>query len=127
MTSESSSSLKRPSSEMEPPVHEPSAKRTTDTTLETVANRLNDDTHLDMDKAVLRAMAGDTSSLLLLNTIVTVSNGLLDPKYMNILAARALLNDHPELEEKLSTALKTSSKSFAEIRNLSAPSAFDAH
>jgi hypothetical protein len=55
----------------------------------------------------------------LLSSIVSNSEGRLDPKYENIKAAQELLQYHPELKEGLKSAWMRGK--FERIRNLSAP------
>jgi hypothetical protein len=113
------SSVKRSSSEMEPPIHEPSTKRTQVMTLEVVQDDFDDATHARMDKAVLEVTQEEepVPPVLLLATIVSTCNNQLDPKYRENPAAKALLNEHPALVDKLSEAW--TARRFRQIRILS--------
>jgi hypothetical protein len=73
-----------------------------------------------LDEEVLADMGSDPNEQrlsLLLRCIVGSSNGILDLKYEQKAAAVALLEDHPELRDKLMRAWEA--RSFKEIRNLS--------
>jgi hypothetical protein len=96
--------------------------------LDLVTNDLDDATHVQLDNQVL-AIADDEPSIpsraaSLLATIVWTSKGLLDPNYENTPGARALVNECPDLVDKLRDAWAR--KSFKEIRNLSTFSVFAA-
>jgi hypothetical protein len=118
---ESSDSLKRSSSEVEPSIHEPSAKRAQVVTLQVVPDDLSDATHAIMDEAVLDVVEEQPVNLgratFLLATIVSSSQGRLDAKYRETPAAKALLQEHPALMEKLTEAWAAGT--FRQIRNLS--------
>jgi hypothetical protein len=90
--------------------------------LETARDDLEDDTHKSQDNEVLKIVRIEPSDLslatLLLATIVSVSNGLLDPKYHEIPDALALIKAHPQLMQELKAAW--AAQSFRKIRNLSA-------
>ena len=107
---------------------EPSATRRK-MTLEVVPNFLTDATHALMDAEVVRATPdspwGSMLAAWLLVTIVSTSEGLLNPKYGQPQNASALLNDQPELVEKL--RLAWNDKTFKEIRNLSEISVFQCY
>jgi len=103
----------------------PATRHRTSMPLEAVTNDLDDDTHARLDEAVTACGVSryDPSnppfaSLFLLSTIVSTSEGLLDPKYKETLNAMNLLAEHPDLMEKLSHAWKLGR--FKDIRNLSA-------
>jgi len=99
----------------------PATKRILTAPLEHVEDDIDDQDHARMDKQVLENADEEPVNLsratFLLATIVSTSDGRLDPKYKETPAARALLKQHPELEEKLKEAWKE--RSFKEIRNLS--------
>jgi hypothetical protein len=59
-----------------------------------------------------------SAAAIVLATIVSTSKPLLDPKYGEIQNAKALLEEHPNLAEKLRVAWKDGT--FEGIRNLSA-------
>jgi len=93
--------------------------------LETVANYIDDATHADLDRQVLKTARSDPSlhedlaAFLLMMILVTTRE--LDPKYMQSpLDAVALLKEHPQLTTKLHDSWTI--KSFKGIRNLSAVS-----
>jgi hypothetical protein len=89
--------------------------------LEFVPNNIDDATHACWNKTVLELANEEPSSpscaAYLLATIVSVSEGLLDPKYSQNPAALRLLKAHPDLTDKLREAW--AAKSFREIWNLS--------
>jgi len=101
----------------------PATKRILTAPLEHVEDDIDDQDHARMDKQVLENADEEPVNLsratFLLATIVSTSDGRLDPKYERNPAARALLKQHPELEEKLKEAWKE--RSFKEIPNLSTP------
>ena len=102
---------------MDSPIDAPSAKRT-QTTLETVPDDLNDATHARMDDAVFKFFEDEPyTATTLLATIVSTSEGNLDPKYKELPNAKALLQKHPSLTDKLKVAWNDGT--FREIRNLS--------
>ena len=104
---------------------EPSATRRK-MILDVAVNVLPDATHALMDAEVIEVtQESPGSSVLLLATIVSTSEGLLNPKYGQPQNARALLNDQPELVEKL--RLAWNDKTFKEIRNLSEISVFQCY
>lgn len=119
-------SLKRSSWEMEPPIQEPSVKRTPELTLESVPNELDDKTHSRLDDEVLKYLYpgqlefNHPLATCLLAMIVSTSEGRLDPRYKEIPNSSALIEGHPGLMDKLRVALEA--EQFREIRNLSAPS-----
>jgi len=93
--------------------------------LESVANILDGNTHVRLDgvvldtcNAVIEPSALGALAFLLLATIVSNSEGTLDPKYGNTTNAKTLLREEEELLEKLNDAW--TQKKFEEIRNLSA-------
>lgn len=117
----------------QPSVNKPAAtRRKLQMDLGAVANTLSDDAHGRMDREVFGTAslaktplekAGDDPDFLsaaafVLATIVSTSKPLLDPKYGEIQNAKALLEEHPNLAEKLRMAWKDGS--FKGIRNLSA-------
>jgi hypothetical protein len=117
---ESSVGLKRSSSEMEPPIHEPPTKRTQVMTLEVVQDDFDDATHASMDDAVLNVVEEPVNlsrATFLLATIVWSSHGRLDAKYTEPPAAMVLLQEHPALRKKLTEAW--AARTFRQIRNLS--------
>jgi hypothetical protein len=74
-----------------------------------------------LDRAVLD-VADDEPTIpsraaFLLATIVSTSEGQLDPQYKETPNAKALLEKHPELMDKLKKSW--AERSFREIRNLS--------
>ena len=71
-----------------------------------------------MDKAVVKAIKKPPQDSVLLLTIVAYSDGLLDPKYENIMNATALIEENTQLEKMLMDAWKK--KKFRDIRNLGA-------
>src|SRR5277367_6836961 len=76
--------LKRSWPEMDSPIDAPSAKRT-QTTLETVPDDLNDAAHARMDDAVFKFFEDEPyTATTLLATIVSTSEGNLDPKYKEL-------------------------------------------
>jgi hypothetical protein len=85
-------------------------------------NELDDETHARLDKEVLETADYEPSNLLpasfLLATIVSNSIGRLDPKYKENPNAKALIQQHPELMDKLMKAWRE--RTFRDIRNLSA-------
>jgi hypothetical protein len=125
MNQSSGRPLKRTSSQTELSVDEPSATRRK-MTLEVVPNLLTDATHARLDGEVIRVTEDppwcSILPIMLLATIVSTSEGLLNPKYGNNPNASALLHDQPDLVEKLRLAWKD--KSFKEIRNLGEISVF---
>jgi hypothetical protein len=119
MSQPPSSDLKRSSDE--PPMGEPSPKRTLETTLESVPNDLDDVTHARLDeevrnRAIYEPSKGPEAQLLLMHSIISFSEGLLDPKHKDVIEALRLFKKHPELRDKLHEAW--TAKSFKEIRNL---------
>jgi hypothetical protein len=125
MNQSSGSHLKRSSSQTEHLVDEPSATRRK-MILDVAVNVLPDATHALMDAEVIEVtQESPGSSVLLLATIVSTSEGLLNPKYGQPQNARVLLNDQPELVEKL--RLAWNDKTFKEIRNLSEISVFQCY
>ena len=97
--------------------------------LEVVPDDLDDATHARMDQAVLEVADDDPVILsrareaaFLLATIVSTSEGRLDPKYAQNPAAKALLQEHPALMEKLTEAW--TARTFRQIRSLSAKHQF---
>jgi hypothetical protein len=86
----------------------------------------DDAAHARLDEAVLKICPFEPSIIelgtFLLATIVSTSEGQLDPQYEKIPNARALLEEHPELMDKLKEAWVKGT--FREIRNLSAISTF---
>lgn len=89
--------------------------------LEFVNDDLGDATHTERDKMVLQTADYDPFSLplatLLLAMIVSTSKETLDLKYKDIPNAKALLQEHPALIERLRRAWRD--RSFKEIRSLS--------
>jgi hypothetical protein len=128
MNQPSGSHLKRSSSQTEHPVDEPSATRRK-MILEVAVNALPDATHARMDEEVIRHTHdlpwGSALAMMLLATIVSTSKGLLHPKYGENQNANALVDDQPELVEKL--RLAWNDKTFKEIRNLSEISVFQCY
>lgn len=113
------SSFKRSGSE--PPMDEPPVTHILETTLESVTNDVDDDTHARWDNEVLENIKSSTINpdmyAYLLALIVDTSRGLLDPRYLRTLEAMELLEMYPELGDELTVAF--TAKSFKEIRNLS--------
>jgi hypothetical protein len=102
--------------------HSPPPKRAPETTLERVADDLDDATHARMDQEVLNrpiAEAYPSQPVLLLVAIVSTSGGKLDSAYADNDKAFALLKKHPRLNDELLNALKQEPKTFRDIRNLS--------
>jgi hypothetical protein len=98
---------------------EPLAKRSLETTLESVPNDLDDEVHARLDKESLKFTGGQhCKPLFLLPTIVFTSKKLLNPDYMDLGKAEVLLEQHPQLNDMLKEAWHR--KSFKDIRNLSA-------
>ena len=103
----------------------PAIKRALET-LEREPDGLDDATHARLDKAVLDT-TGDYPFFplypfflhSLLATIVSTSEGMLDPKYEKTPEAKALLREHPQLEAELKKAWEQEPKSFKDVRNLS--------
>lgn len=100
---------------------EPYVERSPVANLESVPDDLDDTTHARLDEAVFR-VADDEPSIpslaaFLLATIVSTSEGKLDPQYEKTPKAKVLIDEHPELMDKLKEAWLA--KSFKEIRNLS--------
>jgi hypothetical protein len=95
----------------------PVTKRIREASLESVPSDID-----PMDAAVLGAAPDEPSTLqsaiYLLLTIVAEANGMLNPKYRDITAAKALLEEHPDLVLQLQAAWKA--KTFKEIRALGA-------
>ena len=110
-------SLKRPSSEIEPPMDGSPTKH-----IKTPHKDLSDDVaHKRMDNLVLTSLTDnfDPSSgrfgwATLLSVIVKHSEGRLDPKYVEFWNGQQLLDKHPELIKKLGEAWTT--RKFREIR-----------
>jgi hypothetical protein len=87
--------------------------------LEVVSDDLDDAIHVELDQAVLQTLEDVTyNPLFVLTTIVSNSAGRLDPKYLVVQDAKALLQEHPDLATMLARAWE--GKEFKEIRNLSA-------
>ena len=82
--------------------------------------QVDDATHSRMDDEILQGFpAPPTTAAIaatLLSTIVSFSDGRLEPKYKDIREAKALLAKHPALKELLQEAW--TSKTFRVIRNL---------
>lgn len=101
--------------------HKPAAECTIETPLESVPDDLDDDTHKALDQEVLDEAFDEpltvNDAVVLLGGIVYFSWGRLNPNYENTLQAKALLQECPELVDKLRVAW--TSRSFKEIRNLS--------
>jgi hypothetical protein len=87
-----------------------------------VPNDMDDRTHARLDKLVLKTAneepSGRSLAAFLLGTIVSTSEGRLDPKYEKNPQQTALLEEHPALMKTLQRAWSASS--FKEIRNLRA-------
>jgi hypothetical protein len=121
MSQSSPGDLKRSSDE--PPMGEPSSKRILETTLESIPNDLADATHARLDEEVrnrvqvLHEEPEVPNAIILLDCIISCSDGLLDQKYTNGVEMQRLYKNHPELQDKLKEAWSTN-KSFKEIRNL---------
>jgi hypothetical protein len=116
-------SLKRSRSAIEPSEERYTRRRKPNMPLlETVPDDLDEGQHASFDEAVCKLYDDQPSSLnrttYLLATIVSTSNGLLDPKYGDISNARVLLEKHSELMDQLGYAWKAGK--FKDIRNLSA-------
>jgi hypothetical protein len=101
----------------------PAIRRKLDMSFQSVANDLDDDTHSRLDALLLNTVGEappDPPSvflvILLLMTMVQMSEAKLDPKFSQTLGARALLEDHPSLKDMIVTAWKGGK--FKEIRNL---------
>src|SRR5277367_4582308 len=93
--------LKRSRPEMDSPIDAPSTKRT-QITLETVPDHLDDAAHARMDDAVFEIFEDEPPyPFTLLATIVSTSEGNLDPKYKENPNAKTLLQEHPSLTNKL--------------------------
>jgi len=85
-----------------------------------VMSDLDDAAHARLDEQVLK-VADDEPVVLsmiasLLATIVDHAKGQLDQKYASTTNSRALLEEHPDLRDKLVVAWKA--RSFKDIRNL---------
>ena len=102
--------------------------------LDIVPNDLDEEIHSDLDRKILDkypktlleaylqipgSVATDTGLVILLQEIVSSLEEKLDQKYMNLIAARRLLQDRPVLKEGLKSAWMKGK--FKTIRNLSAP------
>ena len=114
-------SRKRSISQTEPTMDGPHAiKCSLETTLERESDGVDNATHARLDKAVLDT-TGDYafSPPFLLATIVSTSKGMLDLKYEKNPEAKALLQEHPQLEVELKNAWEQEPKSFKDIQNLS--------
>ena len=92
---------------------------------ESVANILDGNTHVQLDGVVLNTCEGviepsklGTLAIFLFATVVSNSEGTLNPKYGNTANAKTLLLVEEELLEKLNNAW--TQKKFKEIHNLSA-------
>ena len=106
---------------------EPSAEGPPGATLDTVPDDLDDSTHARLDAEVLKqtpaALAAllsssNDSAFMSIVLLASTSEGRLDPKYKEVQAAVALVQEHPELTNMLKKAWITGS--FKDIRNLSA-------
>jgi hypothetical protein len=100
----------------------PSPKRVLETTLERVADDLDDATHARMDQEVLNRTKPEKylcHPFVLLVTIVSTSGGKLDSAYAEYANALALLQEHPQLSDELLNAWEQEPKTFRDIRNLS--------
>ena len=94
--------------------------------LEQFPNHFDDATHHELDRAVDKAASNWPSGLLLsplqycalLTRIVKYSKGDLDPKYIDVDDAGALINTYGELQDMLSSAWEQ--RAYREIRNLGA-------
>ncbi|KAH7925110.1 hypothetical protein BV22DRAFT_1129298 [Leucogyrophana mollusca] len=115
-------SLKRPSSDIEPPAATRPRLAMSDTKFSNLAfaeNELDDATHKSLDDAVL-SESGEPSNMIvaapLLLDIIEKSNGTLDTRHASLRAVRELLNQHEELLGMLQAAWRK--RSFRDIRNL---------
>ena len=90
--------------------------------LEFVGDDLGDATHAVRDEIVLITIHSVSLSQLLLVMIVPISEETPDLKYKEIPNAKALLQEHPTLIERLRGAWRD--RTFKEIRNLSKISLF---
>ena len=78
------------------------SRQRTQTTLEPVPDDIDDAAHARMDDAVLKIFEDATwNPFTLLATIVSTSEGNLDPKYEKNPNAKTLLQEHPSLTDKL--------------------------
>lgn len=115
----------------EPLISEPSAEHFPVEILDTVPDELGDATHARLDKAVLdeappwKVVLGvsDNDVVLalltsLLVSIVSESEGHLDPQFEKQTTAKTLISRHPELVDMLQAAWQAGT--FKEIRNLGA-------
>jgi hypothetical protein len=104
----------------------PTTRHKLEKPLEIARDDLDDATHSRQDAEVLKIAkkialnepSDLTYATMLLITIISVSKGLLDPKYNDIPDAIGLINAHPQLMQLLKTTWEA--KSFRDIRNLSA-------
>ena len=88
-----------------------------DTPLEFVSDNLDADAHARMDQAVLQCFQDEPySPMTLLATIVSTSEGLLNPEYEKTQNAKGLLKEHPKLVDLLRVAWER--ETFREIRIL---------
>jgi hypothetical protein len=85
--------------------------------LEVIPDTFDNANHDRMDEAVKDTVDELFSPTFLLATIVSTSDGILDPKYEKIQNAKALLRECPELANKLKEAWNQGT--FKEIRKLS--------
>jgi hypothetical protein len=83
--------------------------------LNSVPVALNDNDHTRLDKLVLARNPPDDPTLLLL-WVVLNSDGMLDQRYQDVSEADQLLEEYPELEERIKTAYAAGS--FKDIRTL---------
>lgn len=107
-------------------MNEPATEGAVEIPLESLPNILDDDTHKYLDEKVLNHFTPlfesfttlkELEAILLLMGIISESQNRLNPDYETILPAKALLENHPELVDKLRGAWRE--RSFKEIRNLS--------
>ena len=90
---------------------------TVETLLKSVPNTLSSEAHATLDLKVVNAIKKQPpEEAFLLWMIVSHSDGLLDPKYIDMSNAIALLEEEQQLTEMLNTAW--GKRQFRDIRNL---------
>jgi hypothetical protein len=109
------------------PLLHPFSEYAPETILEVIAdNSVDAATHASLDAQVLTLTRAAPSSprhfelACLLSAIATYSGGRVDPRYVNNTVANQLLEDQPQLGEKLQEAWRAGQ--FEQIRNLSTSS-----
>ena|ERR1700722_14483180 len=102
------------------------SRQRTQTTLEPVPDDIDDAAHARMDDGVFKFFEDvPFHPITLLATIMSTSEGNLDPKYEKNPNATALLQEHPSLADKLREAWYDNT--FKARRNLSASPYCDDH